>query len=115
MTQPRDVNLDEWLVGVGFHPADTELKQLGHEAVRQLIADTGVRLHKILPPGRDKSLTFKALEDVLMRANRALAVAGGPDSQRVTAGSLRGMIGPPFGDAVLPQDHRKAEQRGEPA
>lgn len=115
-----DVNLDEWLSGVGFHPANTELKQLGHEVVRKLVAQLGVQLHYVLPPGRDKSLTFTALEDVLMRANRALAIEGGPDPERVTAGSLRGILADgSLGDAKLPEDPRieqyKAEQRGEPA
>lgn len=74
----RDVSLSEWLHGIGFHPADTETKQLAHELVRQLVALLGTHLHQLLPPGRDKSLTMTELEGVLMRANRALAVGGGP-------------------------------------
>lgn len=110
----RDIDLAEWLDGVGFHPADTELKQLGHETVRRLIAELGVRLHYILPPGRDKSLVFKLLEDALMRANRALAICGGPDPERVTAGSLRVLIdGGTLGDAVLPEDPRIGEYKAE--
>lgn len=115
----RDIDLNDWLNGVGFHPANTELKQLGHEVTRKLVAELGVQLHYILPAGRDKSLTFTALEDVLMRANRALAIQGGPDPERVTAGSLRGILeAGTLGDAALPEDPRidqyKAEQIGGP-
>jgi hypothetical protein len=113
---PRDVNLDEWLDGIGFHPANSELKQLGHEVTRKLVAQLGVQLHYVLPPGRDKSITFTLLEDVLMRANRALAVSGGPDPEKVTEGSLRGILADgTLGDLALPEDPRieeyKADQR----
>jgi hypothetical protein len=55
-------------------------KQVAHEAARQRVADLGEDLHRFLPPGRDKSIVFTLLEDVLMRANKALAVGGGPTS-----------------------------------
>lgn len=122
MTTPaqRDIDLDGWLDGIGFHPANTELKQLGHEVARKLVAQLGVQLHYVLPAGRDKSLAFTALEDVLMRSNRALAIHGGPDPENVTAGSLRGIIEDgTLGDAKIPEDPRieqyKAEQRGDKA
>lgn len=99
-----EVNLTEWLRTTGYLPADTELKRQGHETVRALIADLGVQLHYVLPAGGDKLLTFKALEDALMRANRALAVGGGPDPERVTLGSLRAMAEHRLGDAARPAD-----------
>lgn len=117
----RDIDLAGWLDGVGFHPADTELKQRGHEAARLLVALLATHLHQILPPGRDKSLVFTHLEDVLVRSNRALALGGGPhpavppellrllieDAKRVLADL----------DSVVPYDARiaqyEAEQRGE--
>ena len=116
MTQPRDINLAEWLDGVGFHPADTEAKQIGHEAARNLIAQLGGVLHWLLPAGRDKSLTFTALEDVLMRANRALAIEGGPVSGDL--GQLAHLASLSLVDGLrAPEDARigqyKAEQRGE--
>lgn len=115
MTTPRDVDVQEWLRGIGFHPADTEVKQMGHELARQLIGEIGVKLAYLLPSGRDKSLVFTALEDALMRANRALAIGKGPHTQ-VTAGSLRAMLEEAkLGDASLPEDDRieeyKAQQR----
>lgn len=118
---PRDVDLAEWLDGIGFHPGNTELKQRAHEFVRLLAALHGTHLHQLLPAGRDKSLAFTHLEDVLMRANRALAIGGGPrdsvmpemlnraieDAKRVLADL----------ESVVPYDPRIAEyeqeQRGE--
>ena len=76
--QPRDIDLKEWADGVGFHPANTPLKQAGHEAARNLVMLLATHLHQLLPPGRDKSIVFTGLEEVLMRANRALALGGGP-------------------------------------
>lgn len=121
MTQPRDIDLAEWLDGIGFKPANTEAKQLGHEAARQTVAWLGRSLHGLLPPGRDKSLVFTALEDVLMRSNRALALGGGPNEHN-SADDLRraieGLSALAEGYALpLPEDPRieqyKAEQRGE--
>jgi hypothetical protein len=116
MTQARDVDLAEWLNGIGFHPVNSERKQLGHEATRQLVGDIGQMLHSLLPPGRDKSLVFTHLEDALMRANRALALGGGPQDVLSTE-LLREQV--QIGSAPLPKDDRieqyKAEQRGETA
>jgi hypothetical protein len=110
----RDVDLAGWLDGIGFKPANSEAKQLGHEAARKLVAKLGEQLHYVLPAGRDKSLVFTALEDVLMRANRALALGDGPNKE-ATLGSLRALI--EEAGARLPEDPRidqyKAEQRGE--
>lgn len=108
----RDVDLGEWLDGVGFHPANTEIKQAGHEAVRNLIAQIGAVLHWLLPAGRDKSLAFTALEDALMRANRALAVKGGP---RITeTQTLLDLIRFKLVAGVeVPEDERIAEYKAE--
>jgi hypothetical protein len=76
--QPRDIDLNAWLDGVGFHPADTGLKQRAHELARLMVATFATHMHQLLPPGRDKNLLFTLMEDVLMRANRALALGGGP-------------------------------------
>lgn len=113
MTQPRDVDLDQWLDGIGFKPADTRAKQVGHQAAREYVAGLGAVLHEILPPGRDKSLVFTLLEDVLMRANRALALGGGPvdQSDEYIAGLAEWIESSPIS---LPRDVRyEAEQRGE--
>jgi len=125
MTQPgptvaRDVNLAEWLNGIGFHPANTEAKQLGHEVARNLVAQFGAVLSWLLPAGRFKSLAFTELESVLLRANQALATGGGPVSGDLDAlrelATLRLVHGI---DVSLPSDPRieayKAEQRGEEA
>lgn len=76
--QPRDISLTDWLDGVGFHPADTELKQRAHELARLMTATYATHMHNLLPAGRDKSLVFTHLEDVLVRANRAIALGKGP-------------------------------------
>lgn len=110
---PRDVDLDGWLDGIGFHPADTVAKQVGHAAAREFIANLGVMLHQLLPAGRDKSIVFTLLEDMLMRSNRALALGGGPAEQDDSyIEELKAQVAAsPVG---LPRDHRyEAEQRGE--
>lgn len=112
---PRDVDLAAWLDGFGFHPANTELKQLGHEVTRKLAAELAQTLFQILPPGREKSLVFSHLEQVLMFANKALAVGGGP-GEHVTVEDLRALLDR-LGSVPLPEDPRiksyKAEQLAE--
>jgi len=103
---PRDVDLADWLRSVGYHAPDTRLKQLGHEAVRALIGDLGVKLHYIVAPGADKSVMFRKLREVMFYANAQLATAGGPSVDQVTEGSLRGMLEDLLGDAVRPADPR---------
>jgi hypothetical protein len=108
----RDVHLDEWLDGIGFKPANSLRKQLGHEAARQQIAEVGRLLHGLLPPGRDKSLVFTLLEDVLMRANRALAIGDGPNATLETDVLQRLAAHGPLEQDPRVEDY-KAEQRGE--
>lgn len=88
---PRDVNLAEWLNSAAYHPADTELKQLGHEAARKLIGELGMLLHQLLPASREKSVVFTNLEQVRHYANQALAVHGGP-GEHVTAADVRRIL-----------------------
>lgn len=117
----RDISLAEWLDGVGFHPADTELKQRGHEAARLLAALYATHLHQLLPPGRLKSLAFTKLEEVLQRANQALAVGKGPHAL-VALPNLQSLVDSlkdslDAAGATVPYDPRisqyEAEQRGE--
>lgn len=91
MTTPRDVYIAEWLDGVGYHAPTTDVGRLAHEAVRGLVGELGTTLWQLLPPGRDKSMVFTLLEDALMRANRALAINGGP-REHITEGELRAII-----------------------
>lgn len=120
MTAPRDVDLREWLNGVGFHPADTERKQLGHEAARLAVACLAHTLHQLLPPGHDKSIVFTLLEDVLTRSNRALANGKGPAEDGFTDDELRGMVAEAkealalaVADAALPEDPRIGEYKAD--
>lgn len=110
----RDVNLGEWFNAAAFHPADTELKQLGHEAARRLIGEIGTSLWHTLPPSREKSLVFTLLEQVRHYANQALAVHGGP-GEHVTVEHLRALLDNLI--VEMPEDPRieeyKAAQRGE--
>jgi hypothetical protein len=103
---PRDVDLTEWLDGIGFKPANTETKQLGHEYARTVVAGIGASLHDVLPPGRDKSIVYTLLEDVLMRSNKALAVGGGPLADADVTEMRR--VVDAYGD-MLPHDPRIAE------
>lgn len=112
---PRDVDLNAWLDGIGFKPGDTTAKQVGHAYAREMVASVGATLHELLPAGRDKSLVFTLLEDALLRANRALALGGGPvDQSEETIGAYAAVVAAsPIG---LPRDARyEAEQRGEVA
>jgi hypothetical protein len=110
--KPRDVDLGDWLSGIGFHPADTTRKQLAHEAARQLVADLGYRFWELLPAGRDKSILYTLLEDVLMRANRALALAKGPKEDLDEATLQRYAASGPLETDPRVETY-KAEQRGE--
>ncbi len=114
MSEARDVDLGEWLDGIGFKPANTELKQQGHEAVRQVVANLGAVLHPLIPAGRDKSVAYKLIEDVLMRLNRALAIGGGPVQFPGVERYLEDLLnsGPLEPDPRV--DAYKREQRGEP-
>ncbi len=80
----RDIDLQEWLNGTRHHPPAGEDTILAHQAARNLVAKLGTSMFQLVPPGRDKSLLFTALEDVLMRANRAIAISGGPNGGHVT-------------------------------
>jgi hypothetical protein len=111
---PRDVDLEDWLDGIGFHPANTKAKQVGHQAAREYVANMGAILHEVLPPGRDKTIVFKLLEDVLMRASRALAIGGGPvfQTEEAIAELEKQVAASPIS---LPRDHRyETEQLGLP-
>lgn len=57
----------------GFHPAtdDTAPK---HARVREECLYLAIWLNAQLPEGRQKSLTFTALEEVMYRANAAIAM-----------------------------------------
>jgi hypothetical protein len=89
--KPRDVDLAEWLNAAAFHPADTQLKQLGHEAARRLIGELGQTLWQLLPPSREKSIVFTHLEQARHYANQALAVHGGP-GEHVTVADIESIF-----------------------
>lgn len=90
---PRDVDLGGWLNQLAFHPANTKAKQLGHEYVRSVMAGVGAALHDVLPPGADKSVVYRLLGEVVMYANRALAVGGGPmNADETTLHTLRAAV-----------------------
>ncbi|ASR85505.1 hypothetical protein SEA_SYRA333_4 [Mycobacterium phage Syra333] len=56
-----------------FHPADSIARQLAHEGVRGACKALAHYLDEALPPGRHKALAHTALEDVMHRANAAIA------------------------------------------
>ena len=65
---------------MGFHPADTDLKRLTHETLRTIGIAHAKAVIDILPAGREKSLALTALQEALMWANAAVAIAGGPQA-----------------------------------
>jgi hypothetical protein len=118
--QARDVDLDAWRAKFAFHPANTVIKQLGHQLARKAVMALAELLHWLVPPGDDKSVAFRLLGDVLMLSNRALATNGGPriidgdeayTQQALEAGLAR------YGATELPEDPRireyEADQRRE--
>jgi hypothetical protein len=117
----RNDEAAEFRDGLGFHPANTRLIQLAHECARLLAALMGTHLVHLLPNGREKSLAKTALEDVMMRANRSIALGKGPhpevkeDDLVLLVADLR-LVLQQLGAAVT-EDPRieayKAEQRGE--
>lgn len=117
----RDAEAAEFRDGLGFHPANTRRIQLAHECARLLAALMGTHLVHLLPNGREKSLAKTALEDVMMRSNRAIALGKGPhpeveeDDLTLLVADLK-LVLRQLG-AGLPEDPRveeyKAEQRGD--
>lgn len=114
MLTPRDVDLDAWKNDAAFHPADTPLKQLGHELVRRAVVGLGELLHWLLPAGRAKSLVYTHLELVRLYANMALASGGGPAllygdevyTEAAVAAALRDYEG-----VSIPEDPRIAQYK----
>lgn len=122
MRPAYDVDLDAWKNRSAFHPANTRLKQLGHELVRKAIVSLGELLHWLLPPGPEKSTVFTRLDDVRMWAAMALAVGGGPREDERGEGYAEAAVASAlrqYEDIVMPTDPRireyEAEQRGEAA
>lgn len=56
-----------------FHPADTDIKRLAHEAVRGHCRWLAHWLNEALPEGREKALAITKLEEVMFWANASLA------------------------------------------
>jgi hypothetical protein len=115
-----DVDLDAWKNRSAFHPANTRLKQLGHELARKAVVHLGELLHWLLPPGPEKSIAFQRLDEVRLYANMALAVNGGPREMAASAEYTEAAIAASLRDyerVDLPSDPRikeyEAEQRGE--
>jgi hypothetical protein len=50
----------------------TEQQKIDVAKLRELIVDLGTAIEERVPNGRNKSLALTALEDVQMRANRAI-------------------------------------------
>jgi hypothetical protein len=120
MTRPAyDVDLDAWRNKFAFHPADTTVKQLGHQLARKAVMALAELLHWLIPPSDDKSTAFRLLGDVLMYSNRALATGGGPriiDNEAYTEITLQAALRT-YEATALPEDPRireyEAQQRGE--
>jgi hypothetical protein len=123
MARPAfDVDLDAWKNRSAFHPANTRLKQLGHELARKAVVALGELLHWLLPAGPEKSIAFQRLDEVRLYANMALAVNGGPailyEDETYTEDAVTQALRQ-FADVQLVSDPRikeyEAEQRGEAA
>lgn len=115
-----DVDLDGWKNRSAFHPANTRLKQLGHELARKSVVHLGELLHWLLPAGPEKSIAFQRLDEVRLYANMALAVNGGPREMAASEEYTEAAVAAALRDyerVELPGDPRikeyEAGQRGE--
>lgn len=55
-----------------YHAPD-EVKVAKHSSIRNMCMNLAHNLNDLLPDGREKAIAVKALEDVMMWANAALA------------------------------------------
>jgi hypothetical protein len=56
-----------------YHPPKDDDTALTHSAVRRHCLDLALLLNHLLPPGREKSLAYTKLEEVMFWANAAIA------------------------------------------
>lgn len=56
-----------------FHPADTESRVEAHEQVRAEAYAFAASLADLVPPGRERSLAFTAIEEAMMWGNAGIA------------------------------------------
>lgn len=92
-------------------PDPTEQQKLDVAKLRELIVDLGTAIEDRIPDGRNKSLALTALEDVQMRANRAIFAPAEPRAGGIVGGGLGGSsinsiniapgIGPSMGGVAL--------------
>lgn len=72
--------LDEALGQFAYHPATAETAPK-HNAVRKLAADTATALWDLVPDGPEKTLALRALQEMAMYANLAIALTVPVDSE----------------------------------
>ncbi len=67
------MNLEDKLNALSYHPL-TEGRAEKHEEARTIIKGVAAWFDDELPPSREASLAFTALQEALMWANAALAI-----------------------------------------
>lgn len=77
----------------GFHPA-TAVTGPMHDEVRLLCRTLAHELNELLPEGRHKSLAFTKLEEVMHRANAAIACDTPPPADEEPTETLVGPADP---------------------
>ncbi len=77
-------------------PAPTDQQKLDVAKLRELIVQLGTAIEDRIPEGRNKSLALTALEDVQMRANRAIFAPAEPRAFG-SGGSSGSSAGPVLG------------------
>ena len=78
---------DEIINRFGYHRA-TEESAPKHARVREIMADTGRKLDRLLPPGRDKSLAFTHLQEAMHWSNSAIAMQNPVDTENADKPNL---------------------------
>lgn len=71
----RDAAEERFLTAAGGQPPTNEQKN-AVAVLREHIVELGAAIEDLTPAGRNKSLALTALEDVQMRANRAIFAMG---------------------------------------
>lgn len=68
-----DLNYAEVEWRFGYHPADSEDRQIAHANCRMKYINFAAQLARDLPAGREKSIVMTKLEEAMFWSNAAIA------------------------------------------
>lgn len=79
--------LDDALAQFAYHPATPETAPK-HNAVRTLAAKTATTLWDLVPDGAEKTLALRALQEMAMYANLAIALTVPVDTEHAATARI---------------------------